>query len=207
VLIPGGGVRDGGVLPPWVIARMDRAIEVGGTSYLVPLNAGTPHRPPPLEDGFPITEARAGARYLLQQGVDSARLLIEECSLDSIGNAYFSLVVHAIPHGFRRILVITSEFHMPRIEAIFRWVYSLPGPGEPCTVDVEEVPNVGIDEQSLQAREAKECAGLKDFLLLQNRIDSLRTLHHWLFTEHAASASPPRPRPAMSVIWGPISNG
>ncbi len=130
ILIPGGGVRAGGELPVWVTRRLDRALERAGNAWLVPLSAGTPHRPPPLDDcGFPILEARAGADYLAARGAAPERILIEAASYDTIGNAYFSRVVHAIPRGFRRALVVTSEFHMPRTEAVFRWVYGLAGPG------------------------------------------------------------------------------
>jgi hypothetical protein len=185
IVIPGGGVRDDGVLPAWVIARFDRAIELAADAWLMPLSAGTPYRPPPLDErGFPIFEARAGAEYLESRGVDPRRILIEESSYDTIGNAYFSRVVHIVPRGFRRVLVITSAFHMPRTEAVFRWVYSLDSGC--CSVDFESVPDVGIDAGALAARIAKERTSLETFGEVRARIGTLAELHRWLFTEHAA---------------------
>ncbi len=187
IAIPGGGVCAGGKLPPWVTPRLDRALAVAGGAYLMPLSAGTPHRAPPLDEhGFPWTEARAGARYLAAHGVDRERILMEESSYDTIGNAYFSRMIHAAPRGFARMLVITSAFHMPRTEAIFRWVYGLEGPGAPCAVDFEEVPDCGIDPQALAARGEKERMALDALAALRAEIRTLAQLHAWLFAVHGA---------------------
>src|SRR4051794_26821945 len=145
-----------------MIARFDRAIDLAGGASLMPLSAGTPYRPPPVDErGFPIFEARAGAEYLERRGVDPQRILVEESSYDTIGNAYFSRVIHIVPRGFRRVLVITSQFHIPRTDAVFRWVYSLDGGC--CTVDFESVPDVGIDAEPLEARRQKEKESLAKF--------------------------------------------
>ena len=189
VLIPGGGVRTGGELPAWVTPRLDRALAIPGEPFLIPLSAGTPHRPPPLDThGFPISEARAGGLYLAERGADARRILIESCSYDTIGNAYFSRVVHVIPRGFERALVITSEFHMARTERIFRWVYGAAGPRKQCVLDFETVPDTGVDETALGARRAKEAASLALLETVCDRITTLAGLHEWLFTEHAAYA-------------------
>jgi DUF218 domain-containing protein len=193
ILIPGGGVRSGGVLPPWVTARFDRALEVAGGAWFLPLSGGTTHRPPPLDArGFPISEAQAGAAYLVARGVDRRRILVEASSYDTIGNAWFSRVVHAIPRGFERLLVVNSAFHMPRTEAVFRWVYDLDGPGSRCVLEFEAVPDIGIAPEVLRARLAKEAASMQELDALRSRIMSLRELHDWLFTEHAAYSAHPR---------------
>jgi hypothetical protein len=190
VVIPGGGVRNGGVLPPGVAVRFDRAIEIAGAAFLMPLSAGTPYRPPPLDErGIPITEARAGAAYLMARGVPAERILVEESSYDTLGNAYFSRVIHAIPRGFAKLLVITSAFHMPRVEAVFRWVYALDGPGPRCGVDFDSAPNVGIDPGALAARIEKEGAGLAAFEPLRARMHSLADLHAYVFAEHGVYAA------------------
>jgi hypothetical protein len=165
------------------VPRFDRAIEVAGEAWLMPLSAGTPYRPPPLhERGFPIFEARAGAAYLVGRGVDPRRILIEESSYDTLGNAFFSRVLHVIPRGFSRVLVITSEFHMPRVEAVFRWVYGLDGGS--CAVEFDAVPDVGMDAEALQARADQERASLAVFESLRARVATLGELHRYLFTEH-----------------------
>jgi hypothetical protein len=193
ILIPGGGVRAGGALPEWVAARFNRGIEIAGDALLICLSAGTPHRAPPLDErGFPITEARAGAEYLVRRGVDRRRILIEEASLDTIGNAYFSRVIHVIPRGLARLLVITSAFHMPRTEAVFRWVYELAGPGPVCSLEFESTADTGIEPAALQARIEKERTSLAELEKLRGGIATLAELHEWLFAEHGAYAAAAR---------------
>jgi hypothetical protein len=185
VLIPGGGVRPGSEVPAWVKARLDRAIERAGDAWLMPLSAGTPHRRPPLDArGFPILEARAGAEYLIARGADPRRILMEESSYDTIGNAYFSRVLHAIPRAFRRALIITSEFHMPRTEAVFRWTWGLAVPGGDCALEFESVADEGIDAEPLALRRERERAGLTRVEELRGRIRTFEELHQWMFTEH-----------------------
>jgi hypothetical protein len=192
VLIPGGGVREDGILPPWVTPRFDRALELAAGACFMPLSAGTTHRPPPLDSrGFPISEARAGAAYLMSRGVESRNILMEESSLDTVGNAWFSRMIHVVPRGFERLLVITSAFHMPRTEAVFRWVYELDGPGPRCKLTFEEVPDIGIDAGDLRARLAKEAASIRLVDALRTQITTLPQFHEWLFTVHGAYAAKP----------------
>lgn len=44
---------------------------------------------------------RSYAAYLLRRGLPAADLLKEAQSYDTIGNAYFSLLTHALPAGWR----------------------------------------------------------------------------------------------------------
>src|SRR4051795_1716063 len=95
VLVLGGGVREGGALPPWSKSRFDLALKLAGEAVFVCLSAATTHRPPPLDgQGFPISEAVAGAKYLVDKGVPPEQIRLEATSLDTIGNAWFSKVLH-----------------------------------------------------------------------------------------------------------------
>ena len=63
--------------------------------------------------------------YLINNGLNPEKVLTEICSYDTIGNAYFSRLLFAEPFNLSSLLVLTSEFHMPRTRAIFEWIYSL----------------------------------------------------------------------------------
>ncbi len=187
VLIPGGGLTQTGGLPPWVIHRLDCAVELQAAEWFILLSAGTVHKPPPLdEDGFPIFESRAAAVYLIEHGADPGRILIESASYDTIGNAYFSRVMHVGPGQFRRLLVITSAFHAPRTEAVFRWVYSLDVPDGWFIMDFKTVPDTDMPEEVSRERAAREAVSLGKVMKLQRKILTLTQLHEWIFTEHDA---------------------
>lgn len=95
VIIPGGGLSQNQPLP-WVSARLDAALRhAEETQFFLVLSRGTTHKPPPLDaDGFPVDESMASARYLIDRGVAPSRVLIESWSLDTIGNAAFSRLMH-----------------------------------------------------------------------------------------------------------------
>lgn len=183
VVVLGGGVRQEGNLPPWVEARFELAMGLS-SAYWMCLSAGTAHRPNPLgADGRPILESAAGAAYLIRGGVDPASILVETASYDTIGNAYFSRVIHAEPARLLRLAIVTSEFHMPRTEKIFRWVYGLDR-DEPFALTFLASPNTGMPEQVERERSSREAQSLKTLDATIERVNSMRELHAWLFREH-----------------------
>jgi uncharacterized SAM-binding protein YcdF (DUF218 family) len=185
ILVLGGGVRAGGALPPWVAKRFDRALELALDAPIVCLSAGTVHRPPPsTEEGFPILESVAGAAYLVERGVSPDRIQVEIASYDTIGNAYFSKLLHVDPAGWRRLIVVTSEFHMPRSRAIFEWVFGM-DPGK-YQLQFEVSPDAGFSRDLLRRRREKEAAALASLRALTERIRDPSTLHRWILTQHNA---------------------
>lgn len=187
VLIPGGGLTDSGELLPYVAARLDRAMS-HEAAYFIPLSAGSPHTPPPLDArGYPIYEAVAAAYYLRERGIPERQILTEIFSYDTIGNAFFTRLVHAEPRALRRLHIVNSEFHMPRTEAIFRWVFGL-SPSGGYHLSFEAVENNGIAHEALESRRAKEHASLEQVRVLSQRISTLPQLHEWMYTEHGAYA-------------------
>jgi hypothetical protein len=187
IIVPGGGLRAGGELPEHVKRRFDLALERWSGEWMVPLSAWTTHRPAMLDgDGRQMWEATAGARYLMTRGVEARRIVCEATSYDTIGNGYFSRVQIVEPMGWRRLLVITSEFHMPRTEAIFRWIYGLDGGTARYELEFAASPDDGLSEAGVAARRERESGSLRSVERLRERLTSLRSVAEWLFTEHDA---------------------
>ena len=195
IFIPGGGLQTDGSLPPWILVRLERAQAlISQTRWIIFLSGGTVHKPPPLnENGFPVFESRAAAEYLIQQGVDPAQLLTEISSYDTIGNAYFSRLLFAEPAKMQNLLVITSEFHLPRTQAAFEWIYGL----TPLTTDhqliFESVPNRGLSPKTLKARIAREQNNLEKLRETQLDITTLDAFQAWFYSQHAAYAVTSQP--------------
>jgi hypothetical protein len=196
ILVPGGGVREGGQLPSWAKARFDRVVELWDGEWIVALSAGTVHKPPPRDEaGFPVLECVAGARYLARHGIPADRILLEASSYDTIGNAYFARILHCGPRAWRRLLIVNSDFHMPRTEAIFRFVFALDGAGYELEFDSVS------DEDVPEERRAKEAEALKGWHATMTRIGTMWQLYEFLYAEHAAYATAPilKERPALSA--------
>jgi hypothetical protein len=194
VLIPGGGLNEVGEPADWVIPRLDRAAQiyrhVGGVT-LITESRGTTHLAPPFDgNGRPIFEADASARYLVERHeIDPRHILTEPYSDDTIGNAYFTRTVHTDPTGMRDLHVVTTDWHAPRTEAIFRWVFGLrggPNNGRPYSLSFDATPSVGLNEKEVAGRVAKEANGLKSVQANAERYTTMQDFHRWLFTEHAA---------------------
>lgn len=190
IFIPGGGLLTDGSLPPWTIVRLERALAlISQTHRIAFLSGGTVHKPPPLDkDGFPIFESRTAASYLVQQGFDPKQVFTEISSYDTIGNAYFSRLLFAEPTKMQHLLVITSEFHLPRTQAAFEWIYGL----TPLTTDYqlvfESVPNRGLSPEALKARTAREKKSLEKLRETQLNITTLKAFQTWFYSQHAAYA-------------------
>ena len=116
IIVPGGGLEEDGQPYDFVRARLDAALlhDAETEAYIV-LSRGTTHKPPPRNArGFPVDESVASAQYLVEHGVEPSRILQDTWSVDTVGNVAFTRLMLVEPRGWRRLLVITSEFHMPR---------------------------------------------------------------------------------------------
>ena len=195
VFIPGGGLLPDGSLPPWTLARLDRALSLHSQArWIALLSGGTVHKPPPLtKEGFPIFEARAAAAYLASRGVDPRQLLTEISSYDTIGNAYYSRLLFAEPMALHKLLVITSEFHLPRTRMAFEWVYGLLPQTIEYQLDFESVPDQGLSPQALNARKTSEQISLEKLRMTQDTITTLASFQTWFYTEHSAYAVKKQP--------------
>lgn len=194
ILIPGGGLTSEGKLPEWTKRRLDKALEIYNGEHIIVLSAGTVHKQPILDDeGFPLFESSVAASYLVKKGVDPKRILREWASYDTIGNAYFARVIHTEPRRWRRLAVITSEFHMTRTQQIFRWVFSLGDPKPSYQLNFISVTDKGIDPKIILPRIEKEKVGLRGLLKLQEEISTLQEFHAWLFKNHGTYAVAARP--------------
>lgn len=189
ILIPGGGLDVQHALPhPWVCARLDAALALKHkTRYFILLSRGTTHKPP-LYDyrGFPISEADASAKYLLENGVeDPARILLDTWSLDTIGNAYFARLMMCDPMGMRRLCIITSMFHMNRTKLIFEWIFSLDG--RHTKIDFVCTPDRGMSSIQSATRSEKEKGSIQH--LTANtipKVSSMTKLAHFVLIQHQA---------------------
>eukprot|EP01135_Chromosphaera_perkinsii_P007989 Nk52_evm61s1073 gene=Nk52_evmTU61s1073 len=201
LIVPGGGIQDeDGNIPPWTARRLEYAysVYVGQINkgqkapiFLV-LSAGSPHKPPLINKrGFLVHECTGSSDYLLRRGVPAEHVVREWSSFDTIGNAYFARVEHTDICMWTRLLVVTSQFHMPRTKAIFEWVFSLPRseklPGMDYSLDFKSVSDHGaMDPQVLAMRIEKEQNALKSLNEKISRFNTLAKLHTFMYSEHKA---------------------
>jgi hypothetical protein len=201
IIIPAGGQHAAGGPPPHVLARLDRAVQMYRMSpepkpFVITTGLGTPHKPCPTDaQGFHRAEAEDNARYLQQQGVPSDRILEESVSLETVGNAYFTRVLHTEVRGLRKLAVVNNRFHMPRTRHVFTHVFRIPPHrDEPQTsyeLDFVEVED-RMEPEVLRARLEKEAAATPRFApggAWQEQTSTLREMHEWVHYENTAYAA------------------
>lgn len=148
--------------------------------YICTVSGFSPHVGLELDDKLPIFECDIMAKYLVEYGVDSKKIFREYTSQDTIGNAYFSLVQYILPLKLNNILIITSDFHMPRSKAIFKWIYGF----YDLKVDFLSCSDKGVNKESLKARIKKELKSTENIKKLSSKIRTFEDFHKWLFNCH-----------------------
>ena len=161
ILVLGGGVP---LAPrkqlPFVAARCQAAAAIWREAATKPkilcLSAGTAHCPQLLDArGSVVFEATASAAELIDAGVDAQDVYVETTSFDTIGNAFFARTDHCSLAGWKRLLIITSEFHMQRTRAIFDWVFGAT-PHEGFELSFLATPDAALTPEAVAARAERE---------------------------------------------------
>lgn len=180
IVVLGGSVIDENTLPVWVINRLNYAIDQqNNCKWIILASRCTPHKPQTInKDGFVVDESQIMANYMMNNGIKPSKLLMESWSQDTIGNAYGVLCLHCIPRNIRSIHVVTSEFHMPRSQAIFKKVFSL-HPSIKYELSFHETKSSLIISN-------KERNSLVSWREKSSQIHTLADLHSFIFTKHLA---------------------
>lgn len=187
VFVLAGGLDQEGRNHPWVKDRLDMALELyrARRRKICILGGGTYHKPPHLNsEGFAMHEATIGAKYLIQHGVLPCDLYREWGSYDTIANGFFSLLNFVLPLELTNVLIVTSDFHIPRSKAIFNWIYGLFAPD--CHLDFLWVSTKHLDSEIIGVRSEKEAQSLISLKKVIDRVDSKNKFHEWFYQEHQA---------------------
>jgi len=193
ILLLGGGVPLSPTEPPVyvrrrcdVVARIMNHIRIhlndseppspsSSPPAVVCLSAGTAHVPQYItpDDGLPLWESTASAACLMRHPlhpVPEELVYAETTSYDTISNAYFARTTMTDVAGWRRILVVTNEFHVKRSRAIFDWIFGVPATeADAASSTAATTPgyemyylsadNVGLAEDALASRKSHEARG------------------------------------------------
>ena len=113
------------LIPATYKSRLDKAVEIYRKHIPRPRIIITGEDPADLA----VSEARVGLNYLLAQyGKDfpdlASNVVLEEKAQTTTQNAVYTKRI-LLAGGSRTPIVISSDFHMERVESIFRFVYGL----------------------------------------------------------------------------------
>lgn len=118
IIVLAGGIRDSGELPESVRQRIHKAKELFDNQMaqkIIMSGRWSSSR----NSTPPTTEAEAMSRYAQKIGIPKEALHREENSQNTAGNAFYSTVHFLKPNNWKNVIVVTSDFHLPRAKFIF----------------------------------------------------------------------------------------
>lgn len=176
-----GGLNEDLSLPNHVLKRCDYVINnKDAFSHVIVSSRYTLNSPQKLSpQGFVVCESVKISQFL--QPVLNCPLYLDLASTDTVGSALFVRnLISNVGLFPEKLDVISSDWHIARVEAIFTWAFDL----EPYLWK-PEIQFVGVsDEECSQVRKNHEIWSLENF---QSTFASIRDLHEaWrvLLTAH-----------------------
>lgn len=121
IIILGGGINSDGFIPDAVKYRIDKGVELF-KNKVAPYFIMSGSWEFWAEHAPPRTEAEAMKEYAISLGVLEEKILLEESSKDTTGNAYFTKINFLKPKNWKNIIVITSDYHFKKAKYIFQKV-------------------------------------------------------------------------------------
>ncbi len=122
IIVLGAGITSTGEPSPTSALRTAKAVELTELfpGALLILSGNTSIRAEYAATGD--TEAAIMKKYAIALGVDPQRILLEDKSRDTLANATFTKKDYLAPRQLRNLMIVTSSFHIPRAEYLFRKV-------------------------------------------------------------------------------------
>lgn len=148
VVLLGGGIDKNGKLPRGVELRVQKAAEYLNVhkDALCVVTGGT-------LKWLPYAEAPAIKKYLIENGIEAERILVEDQALDTIQNLQYSCRMLADFKGVseeeilnERMMIVTSHFHMRRAQRLAKRMGFENFSGRTSSIPLYSIPHTYLRE-------------------------------------------------------------
>lgn len=184
------------------LLRLEKAASIYRNRDLIITSTGyTINKKPFLDDqGYPVLEAVISARYIRDNfDIPELDIMAESFSRDTIGNLFFSFQLFVLPLNIPDVNIVTSEFHMPRVQKIMELLSSI---FRDYSTSISFVMATNPDHaeavnDALQEREQNSIIHIEK---LKERLQSAEAFTKWFYDEHRAYGYHVDPEPADTII-------
>lgn len=136
----------------------------------------------------PRTEASAMKDYAVKLGINKEHIFIEEKSQDTIGNIFFTKKLFLEPNKWRKIILVTSDFHMPRTKYLCKKIL-----GPDYKINFEEAESCFPEKElRLKYKDEKKVMRFTKLILEKVNDGDSERIEKILFKEHPAYAKNPK---------------
>jgi vancomycin permeability regulator SanA len=115
IILLGYALANNGEMQPTLIDRLKQAYDalLANPDASIIVSGGVPKQG--------VTESYLMKQWLVAHGIDSARIVIEDKSHDTVENAIFSIdLLQTLDYEVKNVLLISSASHMRRAQVIFQ---------------------------------------------------------------------------------------
>lgn len=181
IIILGHSVSPDGSLPDIPKLRVQKGVELfkeGLAEYII-VSGGHPFA---IKDVPSRSESAAMKEYAVAQGIPTDKVLEEKESKDTLGNIYFCKISFLDPNNWKNIIVVTSDYHIPRTRYIFEKVL-----GKEYTVDYIPAES-NLTEEQLKNRITKEAGKIESLKKWYESIEpgDIKAIKELMYTVHPA---------------------
>ncbi len=183
--------------------RVDYIVSTGKYSIMASVDPGV---------SGPKTEAEVGKKYLIaKSSVQAAnasgakckiedRIVCEDQSVDTIGNAWYAKKMCLEPLGITACIIVTSDYHIERARVIFEWIL-----GPQYTVACAEAPSHldAVEREKRDQFERKLIHHMNTHLISSIAAGDDKAIKRFMENEHPrmmSRAGPPFPKPEGRIV-------
>tara|TARA_Y100000310_G_C20701911_1_gene830791 strand:- start:5274 stop:5843 length:570 start_codon:yes stop_codon:yes gene_type:complete len=178
VLVLGGGVTRAGALSPISKLRVEEAVRLYKNDKARRILMSGKHNHM-VEIPSNITEAQAMKAYAMLLGVHNEHVYVEEQALDTVGSAYFSRLLVLNKKRWKRIIVVSSEYHLDVTMYMFKKIL-----GPKYSLEFIGI-NSELSQEEMGTRAKEESVYLEN---VRSKLDLIEdgddeAVARWIYTE------------------------
>jgi uncharacterized SAM-binding protein YcdF (DUF218 family) len=164
-----------------------RLFESRSTDRILMSGRCTPGR----EEGLKETEAETMRQYAIKLGVPASAIMVEEKAMDTVGNAMYTRgMVDGLPE-VRRIIVVTSDYHVERTRYLFVKAF---GSARPISFIGAYIDMSKEDRDALEQKEREKVEKMRELYgkIVDGDYPSFRKevlAHHNLYKKRVSRSS------------------
>lgn len=190
IIVLAGGVNKDGSLPEIPKKRVEKGVELfkNNAASKIIMSGKYGFWLDYFKDIPARSEAEAMKEYAVSLGVSEESIILEDTSKDTVGNAYFTKVNILEKNNWKKVIVVTSEFHLERTKFIFDTVL---GPEYEIEYCFSEDPISEEQKISAKVKETKTIEVLKN-LIKGVEAGNNEQINNILYTVHPAYSANPQ---------------
>ena len=145
IIVLGYSLNKDGSLHSLLTTRLNKALSLYKPGMLIITTGKMPPAQLNPNRCEKITEAAAMKNFLVEKGIEPHDILMEEFSLTTFTNAFYTRIIHLDPMNIKTAYIVSNSFHMPLVSYCFELVF-----GNKINFELIAASNEGLDLKEIE---------------------------------------------------------